>query len=335
MIIALNISILLFGFGATVTAFGGDTLHKTNDSFFKRINTRGWIVISCIVITLIVGVYKEIILNEISMEKDNTLNRMDNYVEQLFKVQVDPNGNLEHLDNLLKRYNLVDGKLKQLIYLVETNIPKLLENIGTEKNGLWKTCETSLENFGHLAAPYILEVMFNEKNDMKSRMRAASIFPKLQPTKVEIELVVSETLDLYKLYKPYDITDEVKAFRQSLFKSVVNIGEDAIPILLKHLDDARSWSSSLNWHERPAVENCVYDMFYKMGSRAPSVLPILKKRLYYACQGTESGMSRGKFTLITYLKNQMREIYGNESWMEQTQPSKICEMFLESFSPEN
>jgi hypothetical protein len=56
----LNIVLLTCGFVGALAAFGGETWRKTDEPLLKRVTNRGWLSVSCLVLTLIVGVLKEV-----------------------------------------------------------------------------------------------------------------------------------------------------------------------------------------------------------------------------------------------------------------------------------
>lgn len=68
--IAINIFLAFFGFLGTLSAFGGDTWIKGNHPLIKRITKRGWLSLTCLVLAFGMGIYKEILINKISGEKD-------------------------------------------------------------------------------------------------------------------------------------------------------------------------------------------------------------------------------------------------------------------------
>ncbi|MGA7339868.1 MAG: hypothetical protein WBE72_19550 [Terracidiphilus sp.] len=72
MITFLNIALVIVASAATLAAFGGDTWEKSKkrEPFLKRINTRGWISLFCLLLTLVFGVMKEIESERQDAEKD-------------------------------------------------------------------------------------------------------------------------------------------------------------------------------------------------------------------------------------------------------------------------
>lgn len=60
MEIISNILLAVFGLGATLSAFGGETWRKGTERLFRRVTIRGWISLVCIVLAFSIGVYKEI-----------------------------------------------------------------------------------------------------------------------------------------------------------------------------------------------------------------------------------------------------------------------------------
>lgn len=58
--IVLNVSLLFIACFAAVVAIGGDTWDKTNPRLWKRITKRGWVAITCALLTLVIGTTKEV-----------------------------------------------------------------------------------------------------------------------------------------------------------------------------------------------------------------------------------------------------------------------------------
>jgi hypothetical protein len=56
----LNFLLLVFGSVGAVAAFGGETWIKSDDTFWNRITKRGWVALSCLVLSFSIGVTKEI-----------------------------------------------------------------------------------------------------------------------------------------------------------------------------------------------------------------------------------------------------------------------------------
>jgi hypothetical protein len=54
-----NVALTIFGFGATMAAFGGDTWIQGAQPLIKRITLRGWISLTLGLLALVVGVAKE------------------------------------------------------------------------------------------------------------------------------------------------------------------------------------------------------------------------------------------------------------------------------------
>jgi len=55
----LNVSLLILGTATAFAAIGGETWRKDQVEFFRRLTTRGWISICCLILTLAIGVLKE------------------------------------------------------------------------------------------------------------------------------------------------------------------------------------------------------------------------------------------------------------------------------------
>ncbi|MFZ0743809.1 MAG: hypothetical protein WAM85_05350 [Terracidiphilus sp.] len=74
MITFLNITLVIVASAATLAAFGGDTWEKNEkgEPFLKRINTRGWISLFCLFLTLVFGVMKEIETERQDADKDKS-----------------------------------------------------------------------------------------------------------------------------------------------------------------------------------------------------------------------------------------------------------------------
>jgi hypothetical protein len=63
MLLLLNVFLLLSGALAAVAAIGGETWRKDEPRVFKRLTSRGWISIVCVVIALGIGVWKEFLVD--------------------------------------------------------------------------------------------------------------------------------------------------------------------------------------------------------------------------------------------------------------------------------
>jgi hypothetical protein len=59
MDLAINVVLLSLGFIGAVVAFGGDTWLKIDAPIHKRITRRGWVSVSCLLLALALGVWKE------------------------------------------------------------------------------------------------------------------------------------------------------------------------------------------------------------------------------------------------------------------------------------
>src|SRR5712664_4260549 len=60
MDLLINVLLVASGFVGAVMAIGGKTWVETNVPLHKRITPRGWIAGSCLVVTLILGIVKEV-----------------------------------------------------------------------------------------------------------------------------------------------------------------------------------------------------------------------------------------------------------------------------------
>jgi hypothetical protein len=67
--LAINIFLAIFGLGATLAAFGGDTWRKGNDKLVRRITHRGWVSLVCMSVAFIIGINKEINTHEKNEKK--------------------------------------------------------------------------------------------------------------------------------------------------------------------------------------------------------------------------------------------------------------------------
>jgi len=85
----INVALLLFGGVAILTAFGGDTLGQATFAFdddrwspdkvafLKRITSRGWISLICIIITLGLGVFKDKIHQQTVSEETSSRKNLE------------------------------------------------------------------------------------------------------------------------------------------------------------------------------------------------------------------------------------------------------------------
>ncbi|MEI6677445.1 MAG: SH3 domain-containing protein [Mariniphaga sp.] len=138
----INILIAFFGLTATLAAFGGETWKKGDEPLIMRITLRGYISLSCLLLTFTLGVLKELKTNEqkelasvenkklnekiealkdslvistkaISQSSKDIINKVEDFrdsncegLEQAFKLAV--NVPREYDDNVLN----IDGQLK-------------------------------------------------------------------------------------------------------------------------------------------------------------------------------------------------------------------------------
>jgi hypothetical protein len=56
----INVSLLILAFLGTILAIGGDTWKHGSITWWRRITTRGWISITCLVASLGLGIVKEV-----------------------------------------------------------------------------------------------------------------------------------------------------------------------------------------------------------------------------------------------------------------------------------
>ena len=56
----LTISLATLGFAATLAAFGGEACKKGKAPLFRRVTTRGWVSVLCIITAFILGIVKEV-----------------------------------------------------------------------------------------------------------------------------------------------------------------------------------------------------------------------------------------------------------------------------------
>src|ERR1700683_544308 len=60
MTLVHNIVLLIVGTTATLAAFGGETWRKGPEPLLKRINSRGWVSLGCLLLALVIGTAKEV-----------------------------------------------------------------------------------------------------------------------------------------------------------------------------------------------------------------------------------------------------------------------------------
>lgn len=77
MDLLINVFLLMFGFVGAAVAIGGKTWLETPSELYKGITKRGWIAITCLVLTLILGIWKEIRTESIRTELADSRARLD------------------------------------------------------------------------------------------------------------------------------------------------------------------------------------------------------------------------------------------------------------------
>lgn len=60
MTLLLNIALAVFGLTSTLAAFGGETWRKGEQPLLDRITPRGWLALSCLILSFVIGFTKEI-----------------------------------------------------------------------------------------------------------------------------------------------------------------------------------------------------------------------------------------------------------------------------------
>lgn len=56
----LNVAILVLGSTGAIAAFGGDTWHREELPWSRRVTGRGWLALTCMIATLCLGIVKEV-----------------------------------------------------------------------------------------------------------------------------------------------------------------------------------------------------------------------------------------------------------------------------------
>jgi hypothetical protein len=72
----LNILLLILATMTAVAAIGGETWHKEEPRFFKRLTPRGWVSLICLVLTLGAGIGKEILTQQESVKQQQENERL-------------------------------------------------------------------------------------------------------------------------------------------------------------------------------------------------------------------------------------------------------------------
>jgi len=68
MAFAINLALLVLGTAGALAAFGGETWRKTEEPLHVRITKRGWFAFCCMMVTLALGITKEIRSNHASVK---------------------------------------------------------------------------------------------------------------------------------------------------------------------------------------------------------------------------------------------------------------------------
>jgi len=83
LLVILSVLVLVFGFGATIAAFGGPTWVKGSAPLQLRILPRGWLSLACLLAALLSGIGKEVIQYNTYEHKDQVIAHTANQVDQL------------------------------------------------------------------------------------------------------------------------------------------------------------------------------------------------------------------------------------------------------------
>ena len=105
----LNIALLIFGFFSAVVAIGGDTWDKAEPSLLKRITRRGWFAIVCFMLTLGVGIRKEVV-----SKREEELRKVEN-AQQTGRIQTQLEQIKDLKTELQKANNIVSETQKHLL----------------------------------------------------------------------------------------------------------------------------------------------------------------------------------------------------------------------------
>src|SRR5579863_4229380 len=116
----LNLALLIIGATATLSAFGGSTWREGNDPLLQRINRRGWLSLSCLLLALAIGIKKEIRTEEqdtqtralsdqqqqkLSKELGDSRLRLDRAYDALSNLHLQLNDSQERLNEQKKSMN--------------------------------------------------------------------------------------------------------------------------------------------------------------------------------------------------------------------------------------
>jgi hypothetical protein len=80
---SLNAAILVLGFAATLTAFGGETWLKGEMPLIRRITPRGWMSLASLTLALVLGMFKEESEARAAGERKTQLDKADGELEGL------------------------------------------------------------------------------------------------------------------------------------------------------------------------------------------------------------------------------------------------------------
>jgi hypothetical protein len=119
----LNIALLIVGAASTVAAFGGKTWIEGQEPLIKRITSRGWISVICLVLALAIGIMRE--LHTRSMNKQISLENKLEATEakaQADKRQSETQNELTMTQGQLAAANAKLGALEKLVQLTEDQI---------------------------------------------------------------------------------------------------------------------------------------------------------------------------------------------------------------------
>lgn len=114
MVMFLNIALLVVGATATLSAFGGKTWLEGRGGLIKRITSRGWVSLCCLLIALGIGVFKEVASHERSkLAAEATEAERDRLLAKIEELQrrsdlVITSEERQIVDTLLPRSRLIE-----------------------------------------------------------------------------------------------------------------------------------------------------------------------------------------------------------------------------------